>query len=259
MKRILIIFCFAYFAANVTIAQQVAQIGNIKISVNTPSEYENSNKPEFNPTRSKTFFSSIGFIVPNNNSDYFTTLGGSSINFDFGRMHRYQITPRFELGRTLQYSYYNYRSWNAASQPEFVDEVIGKYYDKSGIRKQVYHSHNIAVGGFARFYLVPDKNSLFIDLGAQGDFAFSKYFKIKTQSEGKNKYRNDYAFNPFSASATARVGWKTKSWNIKGSGWNVKGGNNYRAVFVRYRFTDSFNYRALPIDLPPVTIGIQFF
>jgi len=30
-------------------------------------------------------------------------------------------------------------------------------------------------------------------------------------------------------------------------------------IFIRYRFTDAFNQKALPMDLPPITIGMQFF
>ena len=257
MKKIIFIFCFAYIAANITIAQSI-HIDSQGIRIENPSDNETRHHPKPKSTHNKAFFSSIGFIVPNNGSGYFTTLGGSSINLDFGRMHRYQVAPQFELGRTLQYSYYNYRSWNMASNPEFVDEVIGREFNKHGIRKQVFRSHNIAASFFTRFYLVPDKNRLHIDLGVQGDFAFSKYYKIKTESEGKRKYRNDYAFNPFSASAIARAGWNRKKCSCTWNGnccWN----NNSRAIFVRYRFTDAFNQKALPMDLPQLTIGIQFF
>jgi hypothetical protein len=65
---------------------------------------------------------------------------------------------------------------------------------------------------------------------------------VKFANGGKDYYKNDYAFNPFYASAIARIGWK-----------------NSRAIFVRYRFTDNFNQKALPMDLPPITFGIQWF
>lgn len=250
------IYCIACISVG-AIAQSNMRIGNLEISVkDIPCP---QNETCLNPkTTYKSTFCGIGFILPNNGNGYFTTLGGSSINLDIGRMHRYQITPQFALGRTLQYSYYNYRSWNAASRSEFVDEVIGKDYDKHGIRKQVYRSHNIAASAFTRYYLVPVKKHLYIDLGVQGDFAFNKYFKIKTESEGKRKYRNDYAFNPFTASVTARIGWNRKncSFKLDGKCWRC---DNSRAIFVRYRFTDAFNSKALPMDLPRITIGIQFF
>ena len=257
MKNIIIIFCFAFFVANVTIAQIRIDEHGICIGCGRSSDNEIRHKSE--STHSKTFFSGVGFIIPVNRSGYFTTLGGSSINLDFGRMHRYQIAPRFDIGRTFQYSYYNYRSWNTANDPYFVDEVIGKVYGKHGIRKQAYRSHNLAAGVFTRYYFVPDEIRLYVDLGVQGDLAYSKFFKIKTYSEGKNKYRNDYAFNTFTASAIARLGWSKKNCWVSVNGkcwwWHDKS----RAIFVRYRFTDAFNHRALPMDLPPITIGMQFF
>ena len=204
-------------------------------------------------------FTGIGFILPDNSSGYYSVLGASSINIDIGQMRRYHLSRRFALGATTQYSFYNYKL--TANEPAFLEEVIGNIA-KNDIRKQVYRSHNFAAGAFTRFYLIPPQlrtvkttvaigkisntkttgiNGMFIDLGAQGDLAFSKYCKIKTHSSGKEKYRDGHAFNPFSASAIARIGWGSK------------------AIFARYRLTDAFNQKALPMDLPPVTIGIQFF
>jgi len=185
-------------------------------------------------------------MLPNNSSGYFTTIGGNSINFDVGRMQRYHLTRHFALGTTVNYSYYNYKLRDAFADPFFNEEVRNdKPFAENNIRKEVFRSHNAAAGAFSRFYLVAprtrDNDGLFIDLGAQGDFAFSKYYLMKFNNGGKDKFRNGYAFNPFTASAIARVGWKTRSGNP--------------AIFVRYRLTDAFN---MPMDLPPVTVGIQF-
>ena len=263
MRKFIIIFCVASFATNVIMGQTILRIDDKGISIGNCrncSDCDSENDIEFKPkpAKSKTFFTSVGFILPNNGGDYFATLGGSSLNLNMGMMHRYRITDRFALGRTLQYSYYNYRSWNEATNPEFANEVIGKDYDRHGIRKQAFRSHNLAVSGFTRFYLVPDKSRLYIDLGAQGDFAYSKFFKIKTQKEGKSKYRDDFAFNPFAASAIARIGWDKRRCSCTVNGkccW----GNKSRSIFVRYRLTDAFNSKALSMDLPPITIGIQIF
>jgi len=213
-----------------------------------PSENETRPKPKntFKSHHSSDGFAGIGFILPDHSSDYYTVLGGKSINIDIGAIHRYQMSRRFALLGTLQYSYYNYKFRDAASEPVFAQEVIGWELAANDIRKQVFRSHNIAAGVSTRYYLVPPKwrntpSGMYIDLGVQGDFAFSKYCKLKMRSDGKKKFRNDYAFNPFGASAIARIGW-----------------NSY-AVFARYRLTDAFNSKALPMDLPPMTIGIQFF
>ena len=254
------IFFVVCFAINLAQGQSTIRIDDNGISIGNCPDCALENVIEIKPklSKSKSFFASVGFILPNNTGDYFATLGGSSINLNMGMTHENRITDRFALGRTFQYSYYNYRSWNEASNPAFANEVIGKEYDRHGIRKQAFRSHNLAAGGFMRFYLVPDKNRLYVDFGAQGDFAYSKFFKIKTRSEGKNKYRDDFAFNPFAASAIARIGWdKKRCWcTINGKCW---WGNNSRSIFVRYRFTDAFNSKALSMDLPPITIGIQIF
>ena len=83
---------------------------------------------------------------------------------------------------------------------------------------------------------------MYIDLGTQGDIAIIKYCMLNTQEEGTKRYYEDYVFNPFSASAIARVGFG-------GGGW---------ALFVRYRLTDAFNQKVLHKDLPPLSIGVHF-
>ena len=110
------------------------------------------------------------------------------------------------------------------------------------IRKQVYRSHNIAVSAFFRLYPAPKSlgYGLYFDFGAQGDVVVSPFYLIDTHSEGKKKFYNDYAFNPFIASAIARIG------------------SNSCAFFARYRFTDIYNSKVLPMELPPLTFGVQF-
>ena len=265
MKKLISIFLCTTCISTGAIAQPRARIGNLEFIVRKterdsviqvfaeedpcppcPSENETRPKPK-NTYKYHTSegFGGIGFILPDNGSGYYTTLGGNSINIDAGWIHRYQISRRFALGGTLQYSYYNYKLRDAASEPKFVEEVTGISFDRQALNKQVFRSHNIAAGTFIRLYAVPPRHrgndGMFIDLGVQGDYAFSKYFKIKMRSGGKDKFREGYAFNPFTASAIARIGW------------------NRKAIFARYRFTDAFNSKALQMDLPPITIGIQFF
>ncbi len=267
MKKILTIFCIACISVSV-MAQSGVRIGNMEIIIKKsvhdqdtmmqvtvedpcppcPSENETRPKPKKNPYKYhvSSFYAGMGFILPDNSNDYYTVLGGNSINIDAGWIHRYQISRWFALGGMLNYSYYNYKLRNDAEEPVFRDEVIGKIFTPEDITKQAYRCHDISAGVFTRFYLVPPKwrssnDGMYIDLGVQGDFAFSKYYKLNTHTEGKDKYHDDYAFNPFTASAITRIGW------------------DWFAVFARYRFTDAFNSKALPMDLPPITIGIQFF
>ena len=260
-KLITILLCMTCISAN-AVAQSDVRIGNVEISfkknaddngtmvnIYTVDPYSSEDETHVKSKKSRhkyhksSFFTGLGFALPDNGSDYYTVLGVNSMNIDAGWMHRYQITRRFALGSTLQYSYYNYKLRDAASEPAFMEEVLGnKIFAENDINKQVFRSHNIAAGVFTRFHLTPPpRRGIFIDLGVQGDFAFSKYYIIKMyQPKGKGKYRDGYAFNPFTASAIARMGWKSY------------------AIFARYRFTEVFNSKALPMELPPITIGIQF-
>ena len=186
-------------------------------------------------------FVGLGFIQ--NESDYYK-LDGNNINFDIGSMHRYQFKPRFALIGTVQYSYYNYKLHDAASEPIFNDVVLGgKTYNN--IRKQVFRSHNIAASAGYRFYFIkPTRNTnnagLFVDLSVQGDLAFSKYYKLKNKGESNIKHRDTDVFNPITTSYIARVGW------------------DWFSIYARYRVSDAFNSKHLPIDLPPFTVGVQF-
>ena len=272
MKKLIIIFCIACMSVSV-IAQSGVRIGNYVFHVQKavsdsatnvyveddpcppcPSENETRPKPKntFKKYNLNDGFAAIGFILPDNGSGYYTTLGGNSINIDVGSINTYHLARRFALGTSLHYSYYNYKL--KVNDPVYLEEVFkNKTFEKDDISKQVFRSHNIAIGAFTRFYLIPPKNrdndGLYIDIGAQGDFAFSKYCKLKMhEDDKKHKYRDAEAFNPFTASAVARIGWK-----------GLWPGHDRQAIFVRYRFTDAFNKNVLPMDLPPITIGIQFF
>jgi hypothetical protein len=261
-KTFIILLCTACIAAGAT-AQSGVRIGNMEIIVKkagndtitqikingASAEGKTGEKPrkESYGYHTSDGFCGIGFILPDNGNGYYTVLGGNSINIDAGWIHRYQLTRRFALGATLNYSYYNYKLRDAASDAFFIREITGKAFNENDIRKQVYRSHNAAAGAFIRFYPGNpprrrwSNNGYYIDLGAQADWAFSKYCMMKTHSEGKDKYHDDYAFHPFTASATARVGLGSF------------------AIFARYRFTDAFNSKVLPMNLPPMTVGIQFF
>ncbi len=272
MKKIINIL-FIVVVATVTATAQGVRIGNLEITVKKterdtvtqitidepcpPCPSENETRPKRNPYKYHTSscFFAMGFILPDNGADYYTILGGNSINLDLGWNHRYQLGKRFALGGVFHYSFYNYKLRNVVTDPTFSAEVIGRAIDPADIDKQVYRSNNLAAGVFTRFYLIPPakkyhksdnyveieiggKDGMFFDLGIQGDFAFGRYCKLNTHSSGKDKYHDSYAFNPFGTSAFARVGF---SW---------------LTLYARYRITDAFNKNALPLDLPRWTIGI---
>jgi len=279
MKKIITILVCVTCISVTAIAQSGVRIGNLEFIVKKtendtiaqitvddpcpsfPSENETRPKPKFKRRTYNDGFCGIGFIMPDiGKDDYYTVLGGNSINIDIGGIRVYHFTRRFALGGTLNYSFYNYKFRDAVNDPEskFNQTVLGgKEFFNNDVQKQVYRTHNISAGLFTRFNLVPlrttrdgtivgGRSKLYIDLGAQGDFAASRFCMLKTQSEKKKRYHEDYAFNPFTASAIVRIG----SSFLPGS---------HSAIFARYRFTDAFNSKALPMDLPPLTIGIQFF
>ena len=220
-------------------------LGIACISASTMAQSSSENENRFRLKEKNKYLSDgfVGFGFNQNENDYYK-LSGSGINLDIGRMHRYQFRPRFALIGTVQYSYYNYKLQDAASEPIFNSAILGgKTYDN--ISKQVFRTHNISASAGYRFYLLkPKKNDnnagLFADLSVQGDLAFSKYYKLKLNGESNIKHRDKDVFKPFTTSYIARVGW----------GWF--------SIYARYRVTDAFNSKDLPMDIPPLTIGVQF-
>ena len=261
MKKLIVILGIACISASV-IAQHVVRIGNMEIVVkkaegdttvralndNESVQTQEKPKPKFVPYQKTSFFGGVSAVYPDHGSSYYTVLGGRSFNLDAGWIHRKAITRWLALGGTFQYSFYNYNLRDAANETKFAEEVIGDFFLADDIRRQEYRSHNIAASAFTRIYLTKQNNNnpiarnrVFIDFGVQGDYALNKFCMLNTRTEGKKRYYDDYAFNPFTASAIARIGL--------GSGWSV---------FARYRLTDTFNQRVLPMDLPRVSIGIHF-
>jgi len=268
MKKLMIIFCITCISASL-IAQSGVRIGSYEFFVKKaekdsviqvfveddpcqPCPSENETRPKSGKTKHiprtyNDFICGIGFTLPDNGENYYPVLGNKSIVVDAGWIRRYQIARWVALGGTLNYSFYNYKLRDASSEPVFKNEILdGRDFDMDDIRKQVYRSHNIAVSAFVRFYPIPpprnrsNNNAPYFDFGAQGDVAVGSHYLIDTRSEGREKFYNDYAFSPFIASAIARAGT----------------GNT--AIFARYRFTDIYNSKVLPMELPPLTFGIQF-
>jgi len=261
MKKIIILFSIACISLSAA-AQRAVRIGSYEVIVRSqgqdttlqvnvlddpcppcPSENETRpapQRPRYNRTQS-TAWGGFGFIIPDNGEGYYTTLGGNSINLDFGGMKRWHLSRWFALGWTYNYSFYNYKLKDVDQEMTFNTEVLGgNIFDKKDINKQVFRSHNFAIGVFTRFYLIPPpaREKLYIDIGAQGDIAPFRHYMMKFVNGGKDFYPNDYAFNSFSTSAVARIGWKN------------------HAFFLRYRLTENFNQNALPKDLPPINFGI---
>ena len=266
MKKIIIILCIACVSVS-AIAQSGVRIGNYVFHVQKekkdstiqvfteddpcppcPSENETRPKPKNHRRSDRTeTFCGIGLILPDNGGSYYRIVDGNSINIEVGGIKTYHLANWFALGGTLQYSYYNYRLKDIDQEPSFNNTVLdGQPFDRD-FKKQAFRSHNIAASVFTRFYLIYNGDRrLYIDLGAQGEYAVFRHYMVKFGKKDKEYYKKEYTFYPFNASAIVRIGCK------------LLPGNN-SAIFARYRFTDVFNPKELPMDLPPITIGIQFF
>ena len=269
MKKLVIIILCKICISLGAFGQQTLRIGKMEFirhhSQDTTVQVIVEDAPRITPVpeyRYKNRYSGVfnlGLIFPDYNHSYKTS-NIASINFDLGAMHSHQISRRFSTGATSHYSYYNYRMRDANIEYNFRNLVMnGTYVERVNIKKQVFRSHNLAHGLFLRYYFMPPTHrrdpGVYIDMGIQGDWAFSKYYKMKTHN-GQKKYRNGDVFNPVTASFFAKFGWNQNNKMGLGSG-NINSSNDFRAIYVRYRFTNAFR-DVLPIDLPPITIGLVF-
>ena len=250
MKKLIIIACVACFSLSAA-AQQSIRLGNITLRIHDkdPASAKSENGYKYSSYSTAVGF---GFIVPDAGS--YAAQPGNSINLDVGGIFKRNHLRWFATGATSQYSYYNYRLRDINEESAFKSVMLGdREFARSAINKQVFRSHNIAHGVFSRFYLKPPENArrddgFYVDLGLQGDLAFSKYYILKHPNGGKDKYRDTGTFNTFAASAVARIGWKQ---------WS-KNSNASHAFYFRYRFTNAFNQSVLPMDLPRLTVGVIF-
>ncbi|MDR2814055.1 MAG: hypothetical protein LBB79_05310 [Prevotellaceae bacterium] len=256
MKKTITTLCLACLAGGTAAAQTSVRIGSLEITFRkNDTTYEhvaherllqvNPPKSDPKPQRSpyykskSTGFIGFGFAVPGDGSGYYAVRGGNSYNFDLGCRWYTHFNSRLAAGGTFQYSFYHYRLKDALSDSVFRAAVIGSSplpYAAGEIKKQAFRSNNLALGVFTRFYLIPKKH--YLDLGVQGDWAFSRFYKLYYPYDGKQNFHEDDMFNAFTASAVAQIGWESF------------------AIFARYRLTDAFS-GALPKDLPALSIGIR--
>lgn len=184
----------------------------------------------------------FNFAIPMlNNPSYYEIIGGSSFGFELAYRPVFAPTRVFQLGATAYYRFNRYKIHHMPSLPDF-QPLIKTTWDEAQIKRHSFNSNNLAVDAFIRFH-IPTKHKqksyggVYLDLGAEADWAFNKKLKLKTYDKEKVKYKDNYAFLPFTAYYVARFGW---------GDWELT---------ARYRFTDAFNKKVLPLDLPPLSIG----
>ncbi len=261
MKKIFIFIFLICLPLCISLAQQRVKIGNLEFSVRKSTEGNDTivqidindrtktvitrkkDKEEYKPRRryhTSSWYIGLEFMLPDNGADYLKIYSGKSYQFNTGYRYCFHPTRWYGIGVTGQYAFYNYRLKDA-SEP-----MIGAATEPY---KEVFRSNNLGVGVFNRFYIFPGNRSrpnsdgVYIDAGVQGEWSYGRFYKSKLETGDysiKNKYRNGYAFNPFTASAFAGIGF----------GWFE--------VHAHYRFTDVFNKEVIPVELPRMTIGVTF-
>ncbi|MDR1672188.1 MAG: PorT family protein [Bacteroidales bacterium] len=257
MKKTII--CYLAAMPLMLVAQPAQRNGNMETTVKKshgdtltqitldkpcPCEKKHASKPAYHRYSHDATFA-VGFILPDDGAGMYTIDGIKSYHLDFGWGHRYQMNRVFTLGSIYSYSFHNYRLKDAASDPLFTGNITGGSVLPEEVKKQTFRSHNISVNVYLRLYVIP-QSKVFIDLGVQGDMLFNKYYKVKyNERNGMERFHENHAFRPFTASAVARIGKRS---HISQKDFSF---------FARYRFTEIFNGNVLMKDLPPLSIGIQ--
>lgn len=270
--RILLLFIPFLFAPNGISAQKVVKIGDTEVVVQSPLKiksdrnrtdsvivksdtityssgetviiktvssnkyYNYKRKPRRHITQ---FYAGLGFATPIGSENALPIYYGNSFNLELGVRYLYRPAKAYAIGTFLQYSCYSYKL-KPNGQDLFdlgIATTAGKHY---------YRTDNLGTGIINRFFLFPYSRSrqLYIDLGAYGDYSYSKRVKIKDESSGnkeKYKYRDGSKFNPFEAGVFAAIGY------------------DWISVYGRYRLTNCFNQNEVDVyDPTRLSIGIQF-
>lgn len=261
MKKLLFLFAALFFLAGVTYAQKTVKIGDTEYIFRSPLKKVSSvvrdscgervriyrttgEYPDYKKDYERyinTFFFGVGLAIPAG-GQIMPVYYGNSFNFEVGFKFLYRPARWYGIGTLFQYSAYSYKL-----RPEGKDIFDLGVATTNGIH--YFRTDNIGTGFLNRFYLFPagkfaSDDMAFVELGAWGDFSYSKRVKIKDFSSGhkeKFKYRDGSKFNPFEA--------------------GVQGGVGYKCVYIycKYRITNCFNRKTLDVpEVPRFSVGVQY-
>ena len=110
------------------------------------------------------------------------------------------------------------------------------------IYREIFKTDNIGLGIHNRFFLSRSYSSVFIDIGAYGDWAFSRQYKIRYysgESKEADHYRDGGKFLPLQGGVYGAVGMGAFS------------------LYCKYRFTHLFDHSELPMEPPRLQIGLM--
>ncbi len=235
-------------------AQTVVKIGEAEIAIQSPISFRKKDtldnvkdrgeesigkmtKKSKYPRSFEDFHIGLSMAVPTHEEVYMPVKYGSSYNLEAGFKYFYRPGSRYAIGTLFQYTCNTFELIDAAQNEIFVSGVPGT------VRREYYRTSNLGTGFINRFYFFPQSSKPFLlELGAYGDYSFSKRYNVKTIENGeknKYKYRDGSKFSPFHAGLYGAVG--------KGK----------YLLFARYRLTNLFYNSASLTELPRFSIGIQ--
>ncbi|MDP3452749.1 MAG: hypothetical protein Q8R90_07320 [Bacteroidales bacterium] len=238
-------------------SQTVVKIGEAEIAIQSPISvrkrdttqvnfYQNETKPQRGatgvkkaryPRNSQEFFIGIGMTVPTSNEEFLPMHYGNSYSLEAGFKYFHRTGSRYDIGTIFQYTCYTYKTKGAAADETFFSNIPGE------VKKEYFRTDNLGTGIINRFYLFPMKGRPFmLDLGGYADFSYSKRFNVKTIENGKQnkyKYRDGSKFNPVQAGLYGAIS---------------KGKYSF---YARYRLTNLFNPKEVPLELPRLCLGLQ--
>lgn len=252
MKRIMFAsVCTAgllLFTVSQAAAQADIEIGKTTIRLQSPVRVYTQNsaeKPETVRVRSGSRVSEymdvfFGFSFPVDGCSYEPTplmpvKYGNSFEITFGIKQWFQA-GHYAFGISLQYSHYDYRGKGLATSG-----LITQYPAGTMVNREIFKTDNIGIGLYHRFYLSL-RSEVYLDLGAYGDWAFSRQYKVKYflgDSKGVDHYRDGDKFPSLQGGVYAALGM------------------NIVSVYCKYRFTDMFNHSVLPMEPPRLSIGLM--
>ena len=254
MKRIMFAsVCTAgllLFTVSQAAAQADIEIGKTTIRLQSPVKIYGQDKnvyryDDYGTRRKKNrwyddasvFF---GFSFPVEGCSYEPTAAmpvkyGNSFEITLGAKQWFGI-GHYAFGISAQYTHYDYRGSGLAARG-----IIAQYPHNAVIGREIFKTDNIGIGVYNRFY-ISLRTPMYIDLGAWGDWAFSRQYKVKYYM-GDHKevdhYRDWEKFLPLQGGVYAALGI------------------NVFAVYCKYRFTHLFNHSVLPMEPPRLSIGLM--
>lgn len=202
-------------------------------------EKKSTHKKHFIGRSFSQLYAGYGVPVRTGNEPTLSIFYPNSFSLYVGQRFFYRPVRHYAIGTFWQYTCYSYRINNKTGA-----DIFG-FNPPSPLTREYFRTDNLGTGLINRFYLfkISPHRRLVLDLGAYGDYAYSKRYKVKYNIDGvkgKEKYRDSNKFNMFEAGLHAgiRVGCFS--------------------LYGRYRLTDFFNDQEIAVAEPPrLTIGIE--